>query len=155
VDGQSAIQLGDGGVGRECLPKIGVLRSAVRACCKEQDWAAQGKVVEVGGIGPVGPRATAGDEGEVLGYGDTHARTVLKFVVPHSLEAGGEEIAGDGEEVKVEQRIPIGTRGGEFASEGSFVRDLGTDGGCLEQVTKRGESAVVFCIEFGAGCSLK
>jgi len=155
VDGQSAIQLGDGGVGRECLPKIGVLRPTVGACCQEEDWTAQGELVEVGGIRPVGPRATAGNEGKVLGHGDTHAWTVLQFVVPNGLETGGEEIAGDGEEVKIEKRVAIGIRRAEFANEGPFVRDLGTNGGCLEQVTKRGERAVVFCIEFGAGCGLE
>ena len=77
ADGEGALQLGDDGVRWEGLPQVGVFGTAVGAGAKEQAGRPDGKVVEVGGVCPVGPSAAVEHEGEVVGQGDAHAGSVL------------------------------------------------------------------------------
>jgi hypothetical protein len=95
------------------------------------------------------------DEGEVARDGDAHAGAVLEFVIPDALEAGGEEIAGGGEHVEVEEREAVRVGGGEFAGEGTLGRDLSAESCGSELVAEGGERAVVFSVEAGAGGGLQ
>ncbi len=90
----------------------------------------------------------------MAGDGGAHAGTVLEFVVPEALEAGGEELAGAGEEVEVEEGVAEGVGGGELVGEEAGGIDLGPDCDGFEVVAEVGEDGVVGG-EAGVGCGLE
>ena len=143
ADGKGAENGGVGWVGVEGAPEGGVVGAEVGAGGEEEGGAAAGEVVEEVGVCAVGPGVAAFDEGDVARHGDVEAGAILQLVLPECFKAGGEEIAGGGEEVEVEEGVAVGVGGGELVGESAFAGDLGAESDGFELVAEAGEGGVV------------
>ncbi len=118
--------------GGEGLPEVDVLGAVVGATGEEETVAAAGEVAEVVGVGDGDPLGGILDEGEDEGGGGADAGAVGELEVPKVVEGGGEELAGGGEEVEVEEGVAEGVGGGEFLGEVAVGGDLVAEGGFAE-----------------------
>src|SRR5260370_21854435 len=100
---KGTLELWERGIGRQCFPEVGVLRTAVGASREEQAGWSNREIGEAGGVGFVGPCSPIEDERKVMRDGDTHAGTVLQLIVPGSLEARGEQFTCGCEHVQLEE----------------------------------------------------
>ncbi len=79
----------------------------------------------------------------MAGDGDVEAGAVLELVGPERFKAGGEQVAGGGEEVEVEEGVAVGGGRGEFVGKGAVGEDLGAEGDGFEVVAEICEGGVV------------
>ena len=64
-------------------------------------------------------------------------------MVPHRIEAGGEQLADAGEHVQVEERVAVGVGGGKLLGKEAVGADLRADGGRFVAMHAVGENLVV------------
>lgn len=94
-------------------------------------------------VGTIGPCTPVLDVRSVAGQRDAETWAVLELVVPEAFESGGEEVAGSGQEIKIEERVAEGSGAGELVGEAAIGKDLGTKRDRLEVMAQLGESSVV------------
>jgi len=143
-DRKGALQFEVGGVWGQSLPQRSVLGPIIGSGGKEQAWRANGESGKVGRIGAKRPRATVKDVRKETSDRRAHARTVLQFVVPRTLEAARKQKTNPCKHIQIEEGVPVGIRRAELVRKGAVGDDLGADGGALVLVTQRGEWPVVF-----------
>jgi hypothetical protein len=103
ADGEAGCDFGGDGIAVEFAPEFYVFRAVVGAAGEEQRGAGAGEIEEVVGVGDEGPFAGIVDQGIEIGRDGAYTDAVDQLEVPERIEGRGEELAGAGEQIVVEE----------------------------------------------------